>query len=170
MATKKNDATVLGVGSQTIKDYADFFSANDLAHLHIKVGEVEVEFSRSDYVNGKSPVVASAPMQVATSAYAGATQGKEASATEEAPVVEEETGERVVSPIVGTFYRSPSPDSPAFVKEGDHVSEDSVVCIVEAMKMMNELKAGVSGKVKKILVVNGESVTAGQSLFIIEKA
>ena len=74
----------------------------------------------------------------------------------------------ITSPMVGTFYGSPSPDDPAFVKVGDTVDEDTVVCIVEAMKVMNEVKAGVSGRVVEILVNNSDPVEFGTKLIRIE--
>ncbi len=76
-------------------------------------------------------------------------------------------GNFVKSPMVGTFYASPSPEQPAFVKVGDKVNEHTVVCIVEAMKVMNEVKAGISGTVAEILVHNAESVEFGSKLFRI---
>ena len=75
----------------------------------------------------------------------------------------------IVSPIVGTFYRSPSPDKESYVKEGSNVSTDTIVCIVEAMKLMNEIEAEVSGEVVKIYVENGQPVEYGQPLFGIKK-
>lgn len=74
----------------------------------------------------------------------------------------------VLSPMVGTFYRSPSPESPYFVKEGDVVNEESVLCIIEAMKLMNEIKAEARGKIIKILVENGMPVEFNQPLFVLE--
>ena len=76
----------------------------------------------------------------------------------------------IPSPIVGTFYRKPAPDKPNFVSEGDLVGSDSVVCIVEAMKVMNEIKAEVSGTVSKILVEDGSPVQFGQPLFLVKPA
>ena len=76
---------------------------------------------------------------------------------------------KITSPIVGTFYRSPSPDKEPYVKEGSNVSADTVVCIVEAMKLMNEIEAEVSGEVVKIYVENGQPVEYGQPLFGIRK-
>lgn len=76
---------------------------------------------------------------------------------------------KIVSPMVGTFYQAPSPDSGPYVQEGDQVSTDSVVCIVEAMKLMNEIEAEVQGKIVKILVENGQLVEYGQPLFLVEK-
>lgn len=76
-------------------------------------------------------------------------------------------GDYVSSPMVGTFYSSPSPDDPAYVKVGDQVTEETVVCIIEAMKVMNEVKAGKRGKVAEILVDNAEPVEYGTNLFRI---
>ncbi|GAA6756699.1 acetyl-CoA carboxylase biotin carboxyl carrier protein [Thermus thalpophilus] len=72
------------------------------------------------------------------------------------------------APIVGTFYRAPAPDAPPYVKEGDRVEKGQVLCIIEAMKLMNEIESEVSGIVKKILVQNGEPVEYGQPLFLIQ--
>ncbi|TBH21893.1 acetyl-CoA carboxylase biotin carboxyl carrier protein [Thermus thermamylovorans] len=74
----------------------------------------------------------------------------------------------VRAPIVGTFYRAPAPDAPPYVKEGDRVERGQVLCIIEAMKLMNEIESEVSGIVRKILVQNGEPVEYGQSLFLIQ--
>lgn len=91
---------------------------------------------------------------------------KSAEASTEPPV--EPKVLTVNSPIVGTFYRSPSPDADMFVKVGDRVSEDSVVCIVEAMKVMNEIKAEQAGVIKKVLIENASPVEFGQPLFELE--
>ena len=72
------------------------------------------------------------------------------------------------APMVGTFYRAPAPDADPFVREGDLVDEGQVLCIIEAMKLMNEIEAKVAGRVAKILVDNGQPVEYGQSLFLIE--
>jgi acetyl-CoA carboxylase biotin carboxyl carrier protein len=74
----------------------------------------------------------------------------------------------IKSPIVGTFYRSPSPNSESFVKVGDHVEPDTVVCIIEAMKLMNEIQAETTGEIVQILVQNGQPVEFGQPLFGIK--
>jgi acetyl-CoA carboxylase biotin carboxyl carrier protein len=83
---------------------------------------------------------------------------------------EEKPGHLVTSPFVGTFYRTPAPDQPAFVDLGTAVKKGQVLCIVEAMKLMNEIEADVSGKVAEILVQNGQPVEFGQALFRIESA
>lgn len=74
----------------------------------------------------------------------------------------------IVSPMVGTFYQSPSPGAPAFVSKGDHVNEKTVVCIIEAMKLMNEIEAEIKGEIVDILVENGQLVEFGQPLFLVK--
>ena len=74
----------------------------------------------------------------------------------------------VEAPMVGTFYRSPKPDAPPFVTEGDVVKEGQVICIVEAMKLMNEIEARVAGRIAKVVVENGQPVEFGQALFLVE--
>ena len=81
---------------------------------------------------------------------------------------EEISGTKITSPMVGTFYASPSPTAAPFVKEGDSVKEGQTLCIVEAMKLMNEVKSTVSGKIKKVLVKDKDSIKKGQALFIVE--
>lgn len=88
--------------------------------------------------------------------------------SKEAEESDKPTGQIVTSPMVGTFYTTPSPDAEVFVKIGDTVEADSVICIVEAMKVMNEVKAGVTGKVREALVGNGDPVEFGTPLFVIE--
>jgi len=83
---------------------------------------------------------------------------------------EEEGVVAITSPMVGTFYRSPSPEAPPFVELGDEVESGKVVCIIEAMKLFNEIEAEVKGKIIKILAENGKSVEYGQKLFLIKKA
>lgn len=97
----------------------------------------------------------------------------EVEAPKAAPAVETtqvptENTHTIISPMVGTFYAAPSPDSDPYVKKGDLVGEDSVVCIVEAMKLMNEIEAEVNGKIIDILAENGELVEYGQPLFVVE--
>jgi acetyl-CoA carboxylase biotin carboxyl carrier protein len=75
----------------------------------------------------------------------------------------------ITSPMVGTFYRSPAPDAPVYIDVGATVDEETVVCIIEAMKVMNEIKAEMAGVVKEILVKNGQAVEYGETLFLIEK-
>jgi acetyl-CoA carboxylase biotin carboxyl carrier protein len=82
--------------------------------------------------------------------------------------LDDPTLHKIVSPMVGTFYRAPAPDAEPYVKEGDQVQEDTVVCIVEAMKLMNEIEAEVRGTIVKVLVENGQLVEYGQPLFLVK--
>jgi len=91
---------------------------------------------------------------------------KEESAPAPAPAVEENL-HKITSPMVGTFYQSPSPDAPVFVSVGDKVKTDSVVCIVEAMKLFNEIEAEVNGEIVEVLVKDGQLVEYGQPLFLV---
>jgi len=114
---------------------------------------------RAGFAATVAPVVAPAPAAVAAPV---------APAAEAAPKPEEKPGHIVRSPFVGTFYRAPSPESPPFVELGQTVQKGQVLCIVEAMKLMNEIEAEVSGRIAEIFVENGEPVEFGQPLFRIE--
>ena len=126
---------------------------------------IRVRLSKQDTV----PTNAAPPVQQTT-----APQSQPPSAAAE-PTASEASAEsdvglhKIVSPIVGTFYRSPGPDKDAYVKEGSLVSPETTVCIVEAMKLMNEIQAEVSGEIVKIYVENGQPVEYGQPLFGVKK-
>jgi acetyl-CoA carboxylase biotin carboxyl carrier protein len=107
-----------------------------------------------------APVAAPAPAPAAPTATADAAS----------ETMDPDAGlHKITSPIVGTFYRSPGPDKDAYVSEGSKVSPESTVCIVEAMKLMNEIQAEVSGEIVKIYVENGQPVEFGQALFGVKK-
>ena len=108
-----------------------------------------------------APLVAAAPPAVAPAAPAPAPAAAAAPAAEK-------SGHAVTSPFVGTFYRTPAPDQPSFVEVGSVVKKGQVLCIIEAMKLMNEIEADVAGRVAEILVENGQPVEFGQTLFRIE--
>ena len=99
--------------------------------------------------------------------FAAAASAAPVAAAPEAAAAPAESGHGVTSPFVGTFYRSPSPDSAPFIEIGQRVEKGQTLCIVEAMKLMNEIEADVSGTVKSILVENGQPVEFGQKLFVI---
>ncbi|WP_336635197.1 acetyl-CoA carboxylase biotin carboxyl carrier protein [Lysinibacillus fusiformis] len=112
-----------------------------------------------------APVVQqSAPVEAPVAAPA---KVEEAPATA-APAINDPSLHKIVSPMVGTFYQSPNPDSPAYVKAGDKVGDETIVCIVEAMKLFNEIEAEVQGEIVEVLVKDGELVEYGQPLFLVK--
>ncbi len=108
-----------------------------------------------------------APVQPATAANSAGQEFEQAEQSATAATTKEHL-HTITSPMVGTFYTAPSPDSDPYVKKGDSVHEESVVCIVEAMKLMNEIEAEVKGSIVEILAENGELVEYGQPLFTVE--
>ncbi len=145
-----------------LKKLIDLVEESGIAELELTEDGEKVRISRNFTSN--------APMQqqYAPMQYAVAQQGQSPqapAAVVDAPVVEE--GHAVKSPMVGTFYRSASPDSKAFVEVGDTVAVGDTLCIIEAMKLLNEIEADKAGVVKKILVDNGLAVEYGEPLFII---
>ena len=116
--------------------------------------------------SGGFTVATAAPLSVAPPVLAPAVASPATPAESAAPKVAE--GREIASPMVGTFYDAGSPESPAYVKVGDIVNEDTVVCIIEAMKVMNEIKAETSGVVTEILAENGKPVQFGQPLFRVK--
>jgi acetyl-CoA carboxylase biotin carboxyl carrier protein len=119
-------------------------------------------------ITGGTPALTSAP-PANTGGQSTATAGSSTGAQAESSPAEEESLHIIVSPIVGTFYRSPSPQAEPFVRLGSHVDPDSIVCIIEAMKLMNEIQSETSGEIAKIYVENGQPVEYGQPLFGVKK-
>lgn len=155
-----------------IKDLLEYISKSGLEEVQIETPELKLNIKRSNVVTtvAAAPVavaapVAAAPAPVAALAPAAAPV---AAAPAAAPAPAVESGVTVKSPMIGTFYQSPSPDKPAFVKEGDMVKKGQVLCIIEAMKLFNEIESEVSGKLVKILVPNATPVEYDQPLFLIE--
>jgi acetyl-CoA carboxylase biotin carboxyl carrier protein len=145
-----------------IKELVAFLAEKDIAEFEMERGDVKLRIKRAQAVV-TAPVAASYPVPVAASApLAVAASAPAASAPEK-----EEGVDIIKSPIVGTFYEAASPGSPAFVKEGDTVAVGQVLCIVEAMKLMNEIESDAAGQIVKILVSNGQPVEYGQPLFKI---
>jgi acetyl-CoA carboxylase biotin carboxyl carrier protein len=149
-----------------IKKIVEMMTENDLAEFLLEEEAFTLQLKRG---TGGVTQIVSAPQMMAAPvaaapAAAPAAAAPAAAANDNAGLVE------IKSPMVGTFYRSPSPDSDSFVQVGQDVSADTVVCIIEAMKVMNEIQAEVKGKVKKILVDNATPVQFGQALFLVEPA
>jgi acetyl-CoA carboxylase biotin carboxyl carrier protein len=159
------------MNQKEIKELIEFLIEKDITEFELERGDVKLRVKRgqeTQYV--AAPMVHAAP--VAASASAAPTPAKPSSPTAvavPAPPPAEENLHYVKSPIVGTYYEAPSPGSPPFLKVGDQVKEGQVLCIVEAMKLMNEIEADASGEVVKILVTNGQPVEYGMPLFAIRK-
>lgn len=135
---------------------------NDLTELDLQDGEEKVKLKRGP--EGGIVVPAAAPPVHAPAPAATAA----AQPSGDAPAPSDDAGlEKVTSPMVGTFYSSPSPDASAFVKVGDKIGPDSVVCIIEAMKVFNEIKSETAGTIEKVLVENGQPVEFGQPLYLV---
>lgn len=135
-----------------------------------KEGAAQTAVVAAETVQQQQPVPAPQNEAPAPAAPKEDTPAKAPEAKEEAKAAEDDSLEEITSPMVGTFYRAPSPDADPYVKKGDKVGEETVVCIVEAMKLMNELEAEVSGEIVEILVDNGELVEYGQPLFRVKSA
>ncbi len=149
-----------------LKTLIDLVAESGVSELEVTEGEDKVRIVKNPapvaapvqqvYAPAPAAPVASAPSAPATAAVAPA---------ESAPA--EPTGHAVKSPMVGTFYRSPTPGADSFVKIGDTVKEGQTLCIIEAMKLLNEIESDKAGVVKEILCENGQGVEFGQALFII---
>lgn len=151
---------------QKISKLIKIVSESDISELEMVEGEEQIRITRNAPQIVAAPPVATytpAPM-AAPQAIAAAPVSESPAPATEAPV----SGHQMKSPMVGTFYRAANPESPAFVEEGSTVKEGDTVCIIEAMKMMNQIGADKSGVIKKILVQNGDTVEFDQPLFIIE--
>ena len=136
-----------------------------------KLGEVAIELEGVKIkikAAAPAPVIAAAPSAAAAPAASAAPAAAAAAETETAPADDLPAGTQVKSPLVGTFYSAPSPDEPPFVLAGQEVKEGDTLCIIEAMKVMNEIKAPCSGKVVRIMVQPGDMVEYNQLLCIIE--
>ncbi len=153
-----------------VKNLLDLISKTELNEVSIEEGDFKLKVKKqSDAPAQAAPVqYQMPPAQQAPAQPASAPAPADSSASEKKESQPE--GETVKSPIVGTFYESPSPDSDPFVKVGDTIQKGETLCIVEAMKIMNEIEAEFSGTVQKILVDDAQPVEFDQPLFIIKKA
>ena len=148
-----------------LKTLIDLVSESNISELEITEAEGKVRIVKAGLPAAAAP--AAAPMMMAAP-VANAPAATAAAAPLAAPVAEEPAGKVIKSPMVGTFYRSASPGAKPFAEIGDSIKEGEPVCIIEAMKIMNEIEADCSGKVLRILCENGQAVEFGQPLFIVE--
>jgi acetyl-CoA carboxylase biotin carboxyl carrier protein len=152
------------VDLRKLKKLIDLVQESGIAELEITEGEEKVRIARGGAVSvtplaGSAAAVATVPAAAPGSAVPASPAPAAAEAAQEGHVVK--------SPMVGTFYRAPSPDAKPFVDVGSTVKAGETICVLEAMKLMNEIEADASGTIKAILVENGQPVEYGQALFII---
>jgi len=150
-----------------LKTLIDLVAESDISELEVTEGEGKVRIVKSQpqYTMAMPQhMMQQAPAAMAAPAVAAATPA----ATEAPAAAPADAGHKVTSPMVGTFYRAPSPGASNFVEIGSTVKEGQTICIIEAMKLLNEIECDKSGVVKAILVENGQPVEFGQALFVIE--
>jgi len=161
------------MNQKELKELIDFLIEKDISEFELERGDVKVRIKRgSDQATVITHAMPVAPMPMAASPVQTPSQSHTPApvvspAPAAPPAAVEEELHTVKSPIVGTFYESPAPGSLPFVKAGDQVAAGQVVCIIEAMKLMNEIESDASGEIVKILVNNGQPVEYGQPLFSI---
>ena len=151
-----------------VKKLIELLDESGIAEIEITEGEESVRISRISRAQPAPPAYPPAYAPPAPAAPQGPPSAS-ASAPPEPAAEPEEDGYTVTAPMVGTFYSASSPGSPPFVQVGDRVKQGDVLCIVEAMKMMNQIEAEVSGTIKSVKVQNGEPVEYGQVLFVIDQ-
>ena len=148
-----------------LKKLIDLVQESGIGEIEITEGEEKVRISRQS--PGGAPVIMAAP-NMPPMPYAATPVAPAAAAAPAAAPAAEPKGHQLKSPMVGTFYRAPSPGAPPFVEVGQQVTKGQTLCIIEAMKLLNEIESDASGTVKAILVENGQPVEYGQPLFTIE--
>jgi acetyl-CoA carboxylase biotin carboxyl carrier protein len=160
------------MNQKELKELIDFLIEKDISEFELERGDVKVRIKRG--AEAAAPLITHAvPMATMPMAAPPAQAGQPVAAAPPAtasaapPAAAEEELHTVKSPIVGTFYEAPGPGALPFVKPGDQVAAGQVLCIIEAMKLMNEIEADASGEVVKVLVNNGQPVEYGQPLFAI---
>lgn len=146
-----------------LKKLIDLVEQSGIAELEITEGEEKVRISRGSMAQAAAPVAAQVLPVASPAGSAGASAAP--AAQPEATAADE--GYTLKAPMVGTFYRSPAPGAKAFVEVGQQVAEGDVLCIIEAMKLLNEIETDRAGTIKAILVENGHPVEYGQPLFVI---
>lgn len=156
--------------AKEIRDLIDFISNSGLEEVNIETDEFKIKVKRSNEVSVQAaPVVTAAPTPVASAPAAPQASAAAPSApATDTPAPAASNQAEIKSPMIGTFYNSPNPDSPAFVQVGDKVKAGDTVCIVEAMKLFNEIESDVSGTIVEILVDNASPVEYDQPLFRVD--
>jgi acetyl-CoA carboxylase biotin carboxyl carrier protein len=161
--TPSNSGDIADV--KRLRKLIELMNENDLNEVDLRDGSIRIRLrKRQDQIVGgyaMAPAVAAPPAAASAAKGAAPGGGAEAKADDSHLTV-------IKSPMVGTFYASPNPDSPAFVKVGDHIGPETTICIIEAMKVFNEIPAETSGQVVAVLAKSGDAVEYGQPLFKID--
>ncbi len=166
-----------GIPFKEIEKLSKIFKENNLSELVIETDEFFIKFSSKDKHGLFTPVVGAIPSSAVVQAptpgievqkHQVQSKPQEAKKSQQADAFDAPNYHKVVAPIRGTYYEAPAPGAEPFVKEGQHVNAGSTLCIVEAMKVMNEIKAPVTGKVVKIFKKNAEVVNQGDVLMVLE--
>lgn len=147
-----------------LKELIDLIRNTDISELEIEKGGVKVKLKKGHFpaMPAITRIEAAVPQNIERQVVSAREEKSAASVEEEKGIV------TVTSPLVGTFYRAPAPDAKPYVETGDIVKKGQIICLVEAMKLMNEIEADINGKIAAILVENGQPVEFGQPLFKIE--
>lgn len=159
---------------ERIRQLVEMMRENDLSEVSLKHGDQRIRLRRGEepapvfVTGGSAPLPTAAPAPVAGAVAAAAAAPAAPAAASAAPAGDPPSVQIMKSPMVGTFYTKPNPTSEPYVKVGDHVQASTIVCVVEAMKMFNEIPAGVSGKIVAILAKNEEPVDVNKPLFKID--
>ncbi len=165
MATPASSQDIFDV--RKIRRLVELMKEHDLTEIDIQQGEVRIQLRRAGTAAGPG-VILQGP-GIRSEAFPPAAAGPSRPAPESMPESASDNHLAIIkSPMVGTFYAAPDPDSTPYVKVGDHVGPETTVCIVEAMKVFNQIPAEISGKILSVLVENGESVEYGQPLFKVD--
>jgi acetyl-CoA carboxylase biotin carboxyl carrier protein len=151
-----------------LKTLIDLVSESNISELEITEAEGKVRIVKAGVAAAAPLLVAAPPAQSSPAAMAPGAVAAAAPLAAPAPAPSEPEGKVIKSPMVGTFYRSATPGGQPIVDVGDEVKEGQAVCIIEAMKIMNEIESDVDGRIARILVENGQAVEFGQPLFVIE--
>ena len=150
---------------KAIKQVVDLMKRSELSEFELEEEGFKLRMSRK---SGETQIIQAAPVAAAPIAAAAPAAAASLPAAQDAPAAEEAGIAVIKSPMVGTFYTAASPESPPFVKVGSKVGSDSIVCIIEAMKVMNEIQSEISGAITEVLVEDGDAIEYGQPLFKVK--
>ena len=151
-----------------VQDVIQLMSEADISELSFEQGNVKIHLRRGAGASFAAPMASVVPTVAVPATVAASVAAAPVAASAPAAPAKDEKNVTLNSPMVGTFYRAPSPEAKVFVEEGDKVVVGQVYCIIEAMKLMNEVKSEVNGKVVKILVQNGQAVEFNQPLITVD--